>query len=307
MNITKNIIKNCLFDFVVLEYNNKVKYGQPPTPIVFFYNNWLLSRLIERGYIEEEADTGKTREKYQDKFLDLTWQAVEDMVRDRIIKRRLLSADDLLHWDLYVPTEKGLEIWEKFGKLVIIPSNMVDSLRDEFPETSDDTEIVLDYLNEGVNCYFHNLQTACCLCIASAGERALFSFIDSFVKIVDDKYWLKLLENSSILKKIDLVKEKIRSLIKQEDLLKKYAVVYSTSSDEFKKDIESLLRSMDLIASIINLTRNDDGSPSLAVLNIEITYRQDLILGYLIGSYNFFNMTFTIKEILDNIIDYEGK
>lgn len=306
MDITKKIVKNYLFEFIILEYNNKVKYGQPPTPIVFFYNNWLISMLLKVGYISQNEDPEKLKENYQDKYLDITWQALEEMCRDRVIKRRLLSSEDLLHWDLYVPTEKGLEIWEKFGKLVIIPSNLVDSLREEFPEFNEDTEIVLEYINEAVNCYFHGMHMACCLCLASAGERAFSAFVESFVGIVDDKYWIKHLQSTySILNKIDMIKEKIRSLIKQGDLLKKYSLVYSQSEKVFKKDMEALLRSMELMSSIINLSRDDSGIPSSAIYAIDLTFREDLILGYLIGSYKYFHLIFIIKEILDNLIEFE--
>lgn len=306
MDITKNIIKNYLFEFIILEYNNKVKYGQPPTPIVFFYNNWLISMMQKGGYITENEHPDKLKEMYQDKFLDITWQALKEMCRDRVIKRRLLSSDDLLHWDLYVPTEKGLEIWEKFGKLVIIPSNLVDSLREELPEFSEDTEIVLEYINEAVNCYFQGMHKACCLCLASAGERALFAFVESFVKVVDDKYWVKHLQSTySSLNRIDLIKEKIKSLIKQGDFLKKYTLVYSQPDKVFRKDLESLLRSMELMASIINLTRDDSGNPSLAISTIDLTFRDDLILGYVIGSYKYFRIIFILKEVMDNMIEFE--
>jgi len=305
MNITKNIVKNFLFEFIVREYHNKVKYGQPPTPLVHFYNNWLLSALIKYNYIKGGENPAKTKSSYQDKFIDLTWQAVQDLVMDRIIKRRLISGEDLLHWDLYVPTEKGLEIWKKYGKLLIIPSNLVDSLRDELPEMNDDTELILDYLNEGVSCFFHRLHLSCCMCLAAAGEKAILSFSDTFSNLVRDRHWVRRFgSRKGIIEKVDMIKEKLNNLITHGSLLKDYIMVYPNPDDNFRDDLQSYLRALELMTTIITLTRKEDGTPCLAIQRIDETFREDLVLGYLVGSYNFFRLNFVIKEIFDNIIEF---
>lgn len=308
MNITKNLVKNILFDFVVKEYHNKVKYGQPPTPLVHFYNNWLISSFVELGCLPFEDTPEKTRALYEDKYLDITWQAVEDLLRDRIIKRSLLSGDDLLHWDLYVPTEKGLEIWDKYGKLLIIPSNLVDSLRNEIPEITGDADMALDYINEAVNCYFHGMHISCCLCLTSAGDRAVRAFVKSFCRLVNDSQWVRRVGTSrDILQIIDILKEKFNNMITHGGLLKDYFMVYPHPDENIREDLESYFRSLDLLVNIIRLTRNEDGSPSLAICKIEETFREDLVLGYLVGSYTFFRLNFVIKEIIDNISDFREK
>ncbi|MCE1245168.1 MAG: hypothetical protein LWY06_00840 [Firmicutes bacterium] len=308
MEITRNIVKDLLFQFVILEYNNKVKYGQPPTPLVHFYNNWLISALMKHGFITDTEDSVQAKELYADKFLEITWLSVEDLLRDRIIKRRLISSEDLLHQDLYVPTEKGLEIWEKYGKLLIIPSNLIDSLKQVIPEIDRDVSIVFDYLNEAVDCYFHNLQLSCCLCMASAAEKAVLSFTFSLARLLKDGLWEKSLKTTpGILPRIDSLKEKLKNLIKTGALAKDYYLVYAKPDDYFRDDLESFLRSLDLITTIITLTRKEDDSPSSAISTIDETFRQDLILGYLTGSYTFFRLNFVLKEIIDNISDFKEK
>lgn len=305
MDITKNVVKNFLFEFIVREYHNKVKYGQPPTPLVHFYNNWLISALMKYNYIKGGENPARTKNNYQDMFIDLTWQAVQDLVMGRIIKRRLLSGEDLLHWDLYVPTEKGLEIWKKYGKLLIIPSNLVDSLRNELPEMNEDTELILDYLNEAVSCYFHHLLTGCCMCLSAGGEKAILSFSETFSKLIRDRHWVRRFNSrKSVFEKVDMIKEKMNNLITHGSLLKDYIMVYPNPDENFRDDLQSYIRSMELMTTTITLTRKEDGTPSLAINRIDETFREDLVLGYLVGSYTFFRLNFVIKEIFDNIIEF---
>jgi hypothetical protein len=308
MEITKNLVKDLFFSFIIKEYHNKAKYGQPPTPLVHFYNNWLITALMKHGFITDMEDPIEAKEAYKDKFLELTWQSVEELLRDRIIKRRLISSEDLLHQDLYVPTEKGLEIWEKYGKLLIIPSNLVDSLKQAVPELNRDVRTVLDYLNEAVDCYFHNLQLSCCLCLSAAAEKAALSFAESLARLLKDQPWAKKLEMApGILAKIDMIREKLKSVLHMGVIIKDYFLVYSKPDEYFREDMETYLRSLDLITAIIALTKREDSAPSVTINTIDEIFRQDLILGYLTGSYTFFRLNFTIKEILDNISDFKEK
>lgn len=300
--ITKNLIKNYIFEFVVQDYKNKAQYGQEPTSIEYFYNNRLIRSLVETGIIDEDAPVESIIQKYKNEFLDITWQALEELVRDRIVKRRLKTGGDLSRWDLYVPTEKGLETWSKYGKLLIVPSNLVDSLREDVPALTGEAEVVLEFINEAVYCYFYNLMMGCSLCLSSAVKRAVRAVAGALSAYLQDQKWTEKVKNTAnSISRIDLIHRKLKELLDNGALVNVYKKKHPNPSPVIVEEIKSYRRSMEFVGSIISLSQREDGTPSPGIVRIDETYRQELMLGYLVGSYSFFHLNFIMVEMFETL------
>ncbi len=308
MLITKNGVKNLLFEFILQDYDNKARYGNQPTTLEHFYNNYLIRRLVKNGIIETENNSvDAVKEKYENRFLDITWQAVEELMRDRLIKRWLKTSGDLSRWDVYIPTEKGIETWEKYGRLLIIPSNLVDSLREELPTLCSHAEVVLDFINEAVYCFFHNLLLACSQSISCAGRRTLQALFESLSAYIDDPIWTdEYLSCGDDMKRADMIRIRINQLILSGRLSEDWCRMNPGTDVDIEEEIKSLLGSIDFMMSIISLAQKEDGLPHPGINRIEETYRAELMLGYLVGSYSFFRLSFIIREIFNNMAESRG-
>ena len=309
MLITKNGVKNLVFEFILQDYENKARYGNRPTTLEHFYNNWLIRRLVKNGIIDAEESMDQTKKKSENRYLDVTWQAVEDLMRDRLIKRWLHSAQDLSRWDVFVPTEKGIETWEKYGRLLIIPSNLVDSLREELPRLSPDAEVVLDFLNEAVYCFFYNLLLGCSENLSCAGRRTLHTLFESFLAYQENPAWAdEYLALYDDVERADMIRAHLNELILSGKLAADYAKVHPGTDVDMQEELKNLNRSIDFMISIIGVAQKQGGLPHPGILKIEETYRAELMLGYLVGSYSFFRLSFIICEIFDSMVRYrEGR
>lgn len=291
MDLDGNIVRNLLFEFIMNDYEKNARRGFTPSPISDFHP-WLEENLRNMGYGEMDIEM-------ESQLIELTLLSLEDLKRDRVIAD--ISGQESTA-DRYVPTPAGLSSWNNENKSCIIPSNFTYMLRKEIPVIEPEFETVFIYAGTAVQCLYAETYMAGLLCMATALECASDLFARS-LEALESPGWKRKLNSLPIIRRIDLILEKVEEILQREELEKEYILLYPEPDRDFRRLAETFLHGLNRARDVICLIRDEKGTPTADLIEMNAILNFESLRELINGCHPFLSSALILREILENLGD----